>query len=292
MPTFVRSVSRTLRITVATAGLLNAASAFAQSAPSANEAPTATAPVTAPPWLHSESPDAASQPTAPTADPSEASAEAPTPAPVAPRAQPPAPAYTARLVAVVECPTVIVETPPVVVQAPSVQSISRGRRVWSEFGWGVASIAAAGLASYGIGTSLCGGSSGYCSGIAAVGLWVPSAFFMLPAAVTIAGNARRGNGSYGWSLLGTGVGAAAAYGLLSTASGTHESVSALGLTTGGLLAPFAGAILGYELSSVRDRREPQRNEPRYARARTVTISPTASLSSRMDTATVGVTGAF
>ncbi len=170
---------------------------------------------------------------------------------------------------------------------PSPPRVSRSGRVLAEVGVGIGTVALAVGVSIGLAAIGCQGSShesgmfgsayGWCVGLVGIAIAAPSALLLLPLGVTLIGNAMHGNGGYGWALLGTALGVLAAvvtFGLLAP------------------IAPFAGAILGYELSSVGDRRHPESAERERGRDRPALIRASVAVSPRLDAMTVGLAGSF
>lgn len=133
-----------------------------------------------------------------------------------------------------------------------------------------------------VGAGPCGGGMNLGPLLLGVGIgW----FGGVPLGVTLAGNARGGNGGYGWSLLGT-LGGSMAAGLLGYAINPEprEGSSATGYLA--LLGGVAGALVGYELSNTADRGA-QRVPARTAAVR---LSPSASASPQG--AVMGIAGTF
>ncbi len=131
------------------------------------------------------------------------------------------------------------------------------------------------------GAGPCGGGMNLGPLVAGVGIgW----FGGVPLGVTLAGNARGGNGGYGWSLLGT-LGGTMAAGLLGYAINPEPTDSGSAVGYLGLLGGVVGAVVGYELSNTAD--SPR---PRPVRSAAVRLTPNASASPQG--AVVGVAGTF
>lgn len=132
-----------------------------------------------------------------------------------------------------------------------------------------------------LGTGPCGGGMNLGPLLAGVGIgW----FGGVPLGVTLAGNARGGNGGYGWSLLGT-LGGTMAAGLVGYAIDSEPRGSG---NAGGylaLLGGVVGAVVGYELSNTAE-------SPRPTPVRTAALRLTPSASASPQGAVVGVSGTF
>lgn len=132
-------------------------------------------------------------------------------------------------------------------------------------------------------TGPCGGGMNLGPLMAGVGIgW----FGGVPLGVTLAGNARGGNGGYGWSLLGT-LGGSMAAGLVGYAINPDPADGGNAVGYLGLLGGVVGAVVGYELSNTADRDRAHRVPVRTAAVR---LTPSASASPQG--AVVGVAGTF
>lgn len=129
----------------------------------------------------------------------------------------------------------------------------------------------------------CGGGMNLGPLMAGVGIgW----FGGVPLGVTLAGNARGGNGGFGWSLLGT-LGGSMAAGLVGYAIDPEPGDPSNAAGYLALLGGVAGAVVGYELSNTADR-----DRARRVPVRTAAVRLTPSASASPQGAVVGVAGTF
>jgi hypothetical protein len=138
---------------------------------------------------------------------------------------------------------------------------------------GGATMAAAGFGMFELGCATQGGGKED-SSCYAVGwpLGIASALSLTPLSVWLTGKLMDGNGGYGWTLLGTGIGTAAgALGALGmVASGVIGDATFVPL----MIGPVLGSILLYELSSDASQSAVEEAERRARASFTATLAPT------------------
>ncbi len=198
---------------------------------------------------------------------------------------------------------------PIVLRGTAPRSFSRAPRVGMEILGALGGAVLVGGAGFGVAfgacsaasnsSSLFGSDRGWCMG--GLGFLAGVAGYVaIPGGVTIVGNAMNGSGGFGWSMLGTFLGTALGAGV-TTIGGTvasagsgnaAPSIVGMGLAAMGMTMPFAGAILGYELSS-RDRRdEPTTAARDTERHNGFTFRPDGSVSPANGSVTLGAAGSF
>jgi len=144
---------------------------------------------------------------------------------------------------------------------------------------GGATMVAASFGMYEVGCALGGGrtESGSTTGgtgcfATGIPIAIVSALSLTPLSVWLTGKAMDGNGGYGWTLMGTGIGTVAGTlgGLAMVASGANQDEVLIPM----MIGPVLGAVIVYELSSDASRSAVEDAERRAQASFNASLAPT------------------